>query len=159
MNNLVYRYLYNLSNIFLILYYFFNSKGSVLVDYFVELKNLPEDLNTLQIKKLFHDAIMETPPKVAVIPLNDFDDFNEDNNNETNSTITKNRIILGRFAIDPISTDFIVIPKQIIPTIMLAEQNSFIPQWAIAVAVIGMASLMFVIVFGVAVVSSFFFFF
>lgn len=45
-----------------------------------------------------------------------------------------------------------VIPRQIVPTIMLAEQNSFIPQWAIAVVVIGLASLMFVIVFGVAVV-------
>lgn len=101
---------------------------------------------------MFHDAIMEIPPQVSVIPLNNYDDDSTDDNNETNSTTTKNQIVLGRFAIDPISTDFIVIPKQIIPTIMLAEQNSFIPQWAIAVAVIGMASLMFVIVFGVAVV-------
>lgn len=49
--------------------------------------------------------------------------------------------------------DFIsVIPKPILPTIQYAETNSLLPQWAIAVIVIGMASLLFVIVFGVSVV-------
>lgn len=51
---------------------------------------------------------------------------------------------------------FIVIPKQrITPTTINVEQNSFIPQWAIAVIVIGAGSLMFVIIFGAAVVSEY----
>lgn len=39
------------------------------------------------------------------------------------------------------------------PPVEYAEQYSLIPQWAIAVIVIGLASLLFVIVFGVGVVS------
>lgn len=46
-----------------------------------------------------------------------------------------------------------VIPKQNIPSVEQVEPYSLIPQWAIAVIVIGMASLIFVILFGVAVVS------
>lgn len=46
-----------------------------------------------------------------------------------------------------------VIPKQFVPSVEQVEPYSLIPQWAIAVIVIGMASLLFVIVFGVAVVS------
>lgn len=33
------------------------------------------------------------------------------------------------------------------------EQDAFIPQWAVAVIVIGIGSLLFIIVFGIAVVS------
>lgn len=48
-----------------------------------------------------------------------------------------------------------VIPKQrVIPTTQNEiEQNSIIPQWAIAVIVIGAGSLLFVVIFGAAVVS------
>lgn len=47
-----------------------------------------------------------------------------------------------------------MIPKQrIAPTTHNIEQNSLIPQWAIAVIVIGAGSLLFVIIFGAAVVS------
>jgi hypothetical protein len=35
----------------------------------------------------------------------------------------------------------------------LAEEDVLLPQWAIAVIVIGLASLLFVIIFGVTVVS------
>lgn len=44
-------------------------------------------------------------------------------------------------------------PKQIAPTVGYAEDNLLLPQWAIAVIVIGLASLLFVIIFGVTVVS------
>lgn len=48
-----------------------------------------------------------------------------------------------------------VIPKQrLLPTVENIELNSLIPQWAIAVIVIGVGSLLFVVIFGVAVVSS-----
>lgn len=40
-----------------------------------------------------------------------------------------------------------------LPPVESDEQYSLIPQWAIAVIVIGLASLLFVIVFGVGVVS------
>lgn len=49
---------------------------------------------------------------------------------------------------------FSVLPKQIVPTVGLAEENVLLPQWAIAVIVIGLASLLFVIIFGVTVVSN-----
>jgi hypothetical protein len=46
-----------------------------------------------------------------------------------------------------------VLPKQAYPTVGYAEDNVLLPQWAIAVIVIGLASLLFVIIFGVTVVS------
>lgn len=46
-------------------------------------------------------------------------------------------------------------PKQVIPTVGYAEEDELLPQWAIAVIVIGLASLLFVIIFGVTVVSIF----
>lgn len=46
-----------------------------------------------------------------------------------------------------------------LPPVEYAEQYSLIPQWAIAVIVIGLASLLFVIVFGVGVVSFMFLYF
>lgn len=52
-----------------------------------------------------------------------------------------------------VSSPRTVIPKQLLPSVEQEEPYSLIPQWAIAVIVIGMASLLFVIVFGVAVVS------
>lgn len=47
----------------------------------------------------------------------------------------------------------LVLPKQAYPTVGFAEDNILLPQWAIAVIVIGLASLLFVIIFGVTVVS------
>lgn len=46
-----------------------------------------------------------------------------------------------------------VLPKQTYPTVGYAENDVLLPQWAIAVIVIGLASLLFVIIFGVTVVS------
>lgn len=43
------------------------------------------------------------------------------------------------------------------PTVGYAENDVLLPQWAIAVIVIGLASLLFVIIFGVTVVSNFMF--
>jgi hypothetical protein len=41
-----------------------------------------------------------------------------------------------------------------VPTVGYADEDVFLPQWAIAGIVIGLASLLFVIIFGVSVVSN-----
>jgi len=46
-----------------------------------------------------------------------------------------------------------VLAKQVVPTVGYADDDVFLPQWAIAGIVIGLASLLFVIIFGVTVVS------
>ena len=47
-----------------------------------------------------------------------------------------------------------VLAKQMVPTVGYADEDVFLPQWAIAGIVIGLASLLFVIIFGVTVVSN-----
>ena len=49
-------------------------------------------------------------------------------------------------------TFFIVLIRQEMPTVGYADEDVFLPQWAIAGIVIGLASLLFVIIFGVTVV-------
>lgn len=46
-----------------------------------------------------------------------------------------------------------VIPKLIAPTLSTGDENNLVPQWAVVVMVVGLVSLLFVIIFGVAVVS------
>ncbi|XP_039431505.1 mucin-5AC isoform X3 [Culex pipiens pallens] len=136
------------------------SKGSVLVDYFVELTDLTRDVNTLEIKKLFHEALTPAPVPTTTTPepSTDLDEDGEDRqskqvkeNLQTAVPRVKEVFLLGKFKVDPVSTDFTVIPKQILPTVTAEEEDLFLPQWAIAVIVIGLASLLFVILFGVTV--------
>ena len=49
-----------------------------------------------------------------------------------------------------------MIPRVAAPKIS-EDENRLIPQWAIAVIVIGVGGLLFIIVFGVSVVSLFFY--
>lgn len=65
------------------------SQGSVLVDYFVELADLKEKVNTQQLKVIFHDSLRT---------------FNFDNPMEATP---KGPMKLGKFTIDPKSTDFV----------------------------------------------------
>ncbi|KAL7633176.1 UNVERIFIED_CONTAM: hypothetical protein RMT77_016546 [Armadillidium vulgare] len=60
---------------------------------------------------------------------------------------------LGKFTVDPDGTDFIVIPeKQVyVPD---DGQNFLIPEWLIAVIVIGLASFLFILIFGVVALVS-----
>lgn len=137
------------------------SKGSVLVDYFVELTDLTRDLNTLEIKKLFHEALTPAPVPTTTTaePSTDVDEEDGEDrpSKQTKESIqsavprVKEVFLLGKFKVDPVSTDFTVIPKQILPTVTAEEEDLFLPQWAIAVIVIGLASLLFVILFGVTV--------
>lgn len=65
------------------------SQGSVLVDYFVELADLKERINTQQLKVIFHDSLRT---------------FDFDNPMEASP---KGPMKLGKFIIDPKSTDFV----------------------------------------------------
>ncbi|XP_055856351.1 uncharacterized protein LOC129919489 [Episyrphus balteatus] len=132
------------------------SKGSVLVDYFVELGNITQDVNTLEIKKLFHQAL--TQPPLPVVPLQpEIDEDNETDSQKAAShegkgeKLVKETYLMGRFVVDPSSTDFIVIPKSFAPTVEFAEDEALIPHWAIVLIVIGIGSLCFVVIFGVTV--------
>ncbi|XP_008198760.1 mucin-2 [Tribolium castaneum] len=110
------------------------SEGSVLVDYLVELNDLGRKIDTQEIKKLFHDSLDDGAT-----------------NREGKSLNETSKMALGKFTVDPKFTDFVVLPKQVYPTVGYAEDNVLLPQWAIAVIVIGLASLLFVIIFGVTV--------
>lgn len=113
------------------------SQGSILVDYFVELQDLSQKINTQELKVLFHDSLRA---------------YNAHRWNETK--INKGPVRLGNFVIDPKSTDFVVIPRVTLPQ-QLDKDDRLIPQWAIAVIVIGVGGLLFIIIFGVSVVSIF----
>ncbi|XP_031826611.1 uncharacterized protein LOC116424403 isoform X2 [Nomia melanderi] len=108
------------------------SKGSILVDYFVELANLEEKINTQELKVIFHDSLRTY------------------NTNRWNDTKVRDSIKLGSFIIDPKYTDFVVIPKYTTPK-YIEKDDKLIPQWAIAVIVIGVGGLLFIIIFGVSV--------
>ncbi|XP_043276490.1 serine-rich adhesin for platelets isoform X2 [Venturia canescens] len=108
------------------------SPGSILVDYFIELTDLSQRINTQELKVIFHDSLRT---------------YNSDVWNET---LAKGPIRLGKFALDPKSTDFVVIPKVTYPQ-QIQDDDRLIPQWAIAVIVIGVGGLLFIIVFGVSV--------
>ncbi|XP_012341111.1 uncharacterized protein LOC100865616 isoform X2 [Apis florea] len=108
------------------------SEGSILVDYFVELANMQQKVNTQDLKVIFHDSLRTY------------------NTNKWNETKTKDSIKLGSFTIDPKYTDFVVIPKATPPQYIEKDDRLF-PQWAIAVIVIGVGGLLFIIIFGVSV--------
>jgi hypothetical protein len=73
------------------------SKGSVLVDYFIELNQLPEEMNTTEIKRIFHEAL--TP-----ITMKNNTEFEDEGSPQP---IVKEAFKLGEFVVDPSSTDFI----------------------------------------------------
>lgn len=81
------------------------SEGSVLVDYYVELANITQDVDTLEIKQLFHDSL--TKPTIPVLPEKDAQE------NETDSVsgpqeehLVKASYQMGKFIIDPVATEF-----------------------------------------------------
>ncbi|XP_058119549.1 mucin-5AC [Anopheles ziemanni] len=142
------------------------NKGSVLVDYFVELSDLSRDVNTLEIRKMFHEALVPVPEPTTTTTTTDasVDDYDGDDgegaaarekvqreNLQAPVPRVKEVFQLGKFKVDPVYTDFSVIPKPIIVTGPGMEDDLFLPQWAIAGIVIGLASLLFVILFGVTV--------
>ncbi|EDX07534.1 rhino [Drosophila simulans] len=126
------------------------SKGSVLVDYYVELANITEDVDTLEIRQLFHDAL--TKPATPVLPDKDA----QENETDSVSGPQEEQLVtasyqMGKYIIDPVATDFSVIAKNAHTNVEFAEEDLLIPQWAIVVIVIGVGSLVFVVIFGVTV--------
>lgn len=65
------------------------SEGSILVDYFIELVDLEQKVNTQELKVIFHDSLRTY------------------NTNRWNETKPKGSIKLGSFTIDPKYTDFV----------------------------------------------------
>ncbi|XP_050083351.1 mucin-5AC isoform X2 [Anopheles aquasalis] len=146
------------------------NKGSVLVDYFVELTDLSRDVSTLEIRKLFHEALVPVsePTTTSTTPADNEDDYDggerdDDGGEKLPAEKTQRENLqapvprvkevfqLGKFKVDPVYTDFTVIPKPIVAAGPAVEDDLFLPQWAIAGIVIGLASLLFVILFGVTV--------
>lgn len=94
------------------------SKGSVLVDYFVELTDLTRDVNTLEIKKLFHEALTPAPVPTTTTPepSTDLDEDGKDGEDRQSKQVKENLqtavprvkevFLLGKFKVDPVSTDF-----------------------------------------------------
>ncbi|CAH1114422.1 unnamed protein product, partial [Psylliodes chrysocephalus] len=119
------------------------SEGSVLVDYNVELNDLGRRVDTQEIKKLFHESLDDA--------LSTFGSSNREGKAINESMKLEGKLALGSFVVDPAYTDFLVLPKRGYPTVGYAENDVLLPQWAIAVIVIGLASLLFVIIFGVTV--------
>ncbi|KAG5896150.1 hypothetical protein JTB14_015853 [Gonioctena quinquepunctata] len=119
------------------------SEGSVLVDYLVELNDLGRRIDTQEMKKLFHESLDDPLLSLAV--------SNREGKSLNESWKTEGKLALGNFIVDPKYTDFLVLPKVSYPTVGFAENDVLLPQWAIAVIVIGLASLLFVIIFGVTV--------
>lgn len=75
------------------------------MDYYVELANITEDVDTLEIKQLFHDAL--TKPTTPLLPEKDAQE------NETDSVagpqeeqLVKASYQMGKFFIDPMATEF-----------------------------------------------------
>lgn len=84
------------------------SKGSVLVDYYVELANITKDVDTLEIKKLFHEALKPQPilphkPETENETDNDEDSSYQDIKEEK---LVKETFLMGKYVIDPVATDF-----------------------------------------------------
>ncbi|CAG4925236.1 unnamed protein product [Colias eurytheme] len=143
------------------------SEGSVLVDYFIELNTIGEKVDTVQLKTLFHKSLHEAKSGSVMEseepePSFDPDEMQGDQPDEerlgkSNKQMTKNidksagKLEIGKFVMDPAYTEFIVLPKRGEPTVAVPDEESLLPQWGIAVIVIALASLLFVVIFGVTV--------
>lgn len=75
------------------------------MDYYVELANVTEDVNTLEIKQLFHDALT---PQTIVPPETENETDNDDNEDpgSKGEKLVKQSFVMGKYIIDPVATDF-----------------------------------------------------
>lgn len=79
---------------------FIRSKGSVLVDYFVELSDTGRQISTQQMKKLFHESLND------VVSQSESSEERETENQDPEEK-PKKMLQLGKFIVDPKYTDFI----------------------------------------------------
>lgn len=89
------------------------SEGSILVDYFVELTDIGQEVDTREIKQLFHEALQAQLPPVNTTSLSladEGEDGWEDNGEVVAAAATDRKSSmkrLGNFIVDPSYTDFI----------------------------------------------------
>lgn len=89
------------------------SKGSVLVDYFVELADVSRDINTQEIKQMFHNALTIIHYPFSIVPLSnsstsEYDEFESDSDElQAKPLKVKDSFLMGKFVLDPAATDFI----------------------------------------------------
>ncbi|ODN00984.1 hypothetical protein Ocin01_05695, partial [Orchesella cincta] len=115
------------------------NRGSVIVDYFLLLDGIDRDLTSDFVVRQFHKSLLDSADELPYY----------DESEAPDQLVSNGRLRFGRYTIDPRYTDFKVvnITKDSGPL----AQEPLIPQWGIAVIVIGLASLLFVIIFGVTV--------
>ncbi|XP_025196631.1 mucin-2-like [Melanaphis sacchari] len=123
-----------------------DKNAGVLVDFFVQLNQLGRTVSTADIRRLFHETLQkEGNLGSSAQPLQN------GNGGDYEGLYLK----LGRFTVDPARTDFIVLPKPTRSvTATAGSDDAWLPQWAVAVMVIGLASLLFVLIFGITVLVS-----
>ncbi|VVC28857.1 Hypothetical protein CINCED_3A006950 [Cinara cedri] len=123
-----------------------DKNAGVLVDFFVQLNQLGRTVSTTDIRRLFHETLQkEANLGSSAQPLQ------YGNGGDYERAYLK----LGRFTVDPARTDFIVLPKTNRGvTANTGTDDAWLPQWAVAVMVIGLASLLFVLIFGITVLVS-----
>lgn len=102
------------------------SQGSVLVDYFIELKEVEERVDTLDLKKMFHKSLHDAKPGSVIMTVTEEpkdDEFDPDvmigdqpdeermrkSNEKMTKTIDKSagKLEIGKFVMDPAYTEFI----------------------------------------------------
>lgn len=81
--------------------YWYFSEGSVLVDYLVELNDLGRQVDTQEIKKLFHESLVE-----EVATENSGREAKSTDFNRTQAKM-EGKLSLGNFIVDPTYTEFI----------------------------------------------------
>lgn len=87
--------------------YIISSKGSVLVDYFVEFSDMGQQISTQEMKKLFHDSLNEviTVEEESVLSEKIVND--EELEEAADQKMEKKTFKLGKFSVDPKFTDFV----------------------------------------------------
>lgn len=100
------------------------SKGSVLVDYFIELNEVENKIDTLELKKIFHKSLHKAKPWSVVEVVEDElkgynldimlgDQPDEERMKKSNEKMTKTidkssgKLEIGKFVLDPAYTEFI----------------------------------------------------
>lgn len=101
------------------------SQGSVLVDYYIELNDVEDKVDTVDLKKLFHKSLHEARPGSVVETVTEepMEGFNPDmmlgdqpdeermrkSNEKMTKTIDKSagKLEIGKFVMDPAYTEFI----------------------------------------------------
>lgn len=82
-----------------VIFTYFYSEGSILVDYFIELSELGRTVNTADMKRMFHDSLYRsTINSEALIG---------EASTVDSADLSNQQLRLGKFIVDPKYTDFV----------------------------------------------------